>query len=120
MNNSTSKTIFYTVLFFVLVVLGIGGYFAYNIFVKQEGEVVDVVKVDDNFNKIFSKTDKTAKTDKTDKTDNDFVTYESLGCEAGGKKFKHGSFKKFYSLNIIKVSESCDNFVQVKKCFDGR
>jgi hypothetical protein len=114
MNRSTNNIIFYTLISFFVAIFMIGGFFGYKIIFPSNQQIGGDVIIDDTFNNIFN--DDFEEEDSDDK----YVSYENEGCLVGDKSLSHGRVSKFYSRSSVGVYELCEDFSEIKKCFDGK
>lgn len=112
MNKETNKMAFYTLLFFLFIIFMMGAFFGYKFFLQEEKNLGEGLVVDNEFNNVFNK-------DNGNGSGTEYTIYENEKCTVGDEIFNHGRVNKFYSRFFVGVYESCDDFSDIKKCFDG-
>lgn len=113
MNKATKNFVFYIFMFFIIILMTTGVFFGYKVFFHKDVDSDIDIEIDDKFNEIFD-----SNPDKED--DVERVEYESENCAAGNLSVEHGNTSRFYSRSFVGVYESCDDFLEIKRCSDGQ
>lgn len=118
MNKDTNAVTFYIIIFFVVVLVSTGVFFAYKIFFENAQLSNNVNILDKEFNDIIRKKEEEARKRKENKSV-EYADYESPPCLIGEHIYKHGELKDFFSRAAVGVYETCANFSEIKKCDNG-